>query len=143
MSPEMMAEIEKGLKEADEKVNAILTADQKKRVKEISIQLAKNSAILNEDIQKELGISKETVDKAKALQDGANKANGDVRTKMRDQEIDRADGQAIIEKNNKALEDELAKLLTPEQAAKLKAMGGAEFKAEPQQMRGFGGGGGL
>ncbi|MES1227678.1 MAG: hypothetical protein ABUL72_03350, partial [Armatimonadota bacterium] len=117
------------------------TPAQYKRVKEIGVQLAKNSAILQEDVQKELGLSPETIEKAKKLQDGAQKANMEVGQKMRDQEIEPADGMAIMEKNNKALEDELGKLLTKEQAEKLKTMGGAEFKADAQGGFRFGGGG--
>lgn len=142
MTPEMQAEIEKAMKESDETVKKILTADQYKRAHQIAIQLAKNNAILDESVQKELGLSEETVKKAKALREGAQKANGEVFQKMQEQEIERADGMAIIEKNNKALDTELGKLLTKEQADKLKTMGGAEFKADeqPQGFR-FGGGG--
>lgn len=142
MTPEMQAEIDKAMKESDEKVKKILTADQYKRAHQISIQLAKNNAILDESVQKELGLSEETVKKAKSLREGAQKANGEVFQKIGDQEIERADGMAIVEKNNKALETELGKLLTEAQAKKLKEMGGAEFKADeqPQGFR-FGGGG--
>ena len=142
-TPEMRAELEKAMKEADAKVATILTPEQNKRLKEIRIQLSKNSAIFQEDVQKDLGLSEETIKKAKDLQAGAQKANGEVQTKIRNQEIEQADGRAIMSKNNDALEAELGKLLTADQAAKLKAMGGAEFKADPPQQGGFGGGGGL
>ncbi|MFX8597324.1 hypothetical protein ABTM29_19885, partial [Acinetobacter baumannii] len=81
----------KAMKEADEKVKKILTADQYKRARQISIQLARNNAILDESIQKELGLSEAVVKKAKALREGAQKANGEVFQKMQEQEIERAD----------------------------------------------------
>jgi hypothetical protein len=57
---------------------------------------------------------------------------------MRQQEIAREDGQAIIARNRAALQAELAKLLTEAQAAKLKSLAGPEFKADEQRGRGGG-----
>jgi hypothetical protein len=145
MTPEQMAEMrakrEAQMKELEGKIHAVLSPDQNKRLHEIRVQLAKNRAILSDDVAKDLGLSDDVKAKAKALVESANKANTEVRQKMQAQEIERADGQAIMEKNNNALEAELGKLLTADQAAKLKSMGGAEFKAQPQQGRRAGGGG--
>lgn len=145
MTQEQMEQFRKDMEErikvADEKVNTILDANQKTRLKQIGIQLAKYRAILREDVQKELGLSAETIEKAKALQAGAEKANGEVGRKMMEQEINREDGRAIIDKNGVALDEELGKLLDEAAKAKLKAMYGPEFKADeqPQGFR-FGGG---
>lgn len=143
MTPEQIAERraqrEAQMKALEEKLHAVLSPEQNKRLHEIRVQLAKNRAILSDDVAKELGLSDSVKQKAKDLVDNANKANGEVRQKMQNQEIERADGMAIMEKNNAALETELGKLLTADQAAKLKAMGGAEFKAQPQQGRRGGG----
>lgn len=143
-TPEQMAERraqrEAQMKALEEKLRGILSPEQSKRLLEIRVQLAKNHAILNEDVAKELGLSDDAKKKAQDLVANANKANGEVRQKINNQEIERADGMAIVEKNNAALETELGKLLTADQAAKLKAMGGAEFKAQPQQGRRGGGG---
>ena len=129
------------VKAYEEKAKAILSAQQNSRLHEIAVQLAKNRAILREDVQTQLGLSADTIQKAKDLQANAQKANQEVQTKMRNQEIEQADARAIMTKNNDALETELGKLLSADQATKLKAMGGAAFTADPPQARRGGGGG--
>ena len=47
------------------------------------------------------------------------------------QEISREEAQAARETNNKALDEELAPLLSADQVAKLKEMQGKPFKADP------------
>ncbi len=132
----------KAMKERQEKnekaVNEILTPEQQKRLKEIYVQLAGGSAILNEGIQKDLELTDDQKTKIKDLQTKQQEANAELRTKMQNQEIDRQQMQDIQKKNNDALKEELIKVLTADQAAKFKAMAGKEFKADPPA----GGGGG-
>ena len=107
-------------------------ADQKKRLKEIWVQLTANRVILDEEIQKELVITAEQKAKIKALQDKQQEAMQAIMEKMRNQEIEREEAQATIKKNDEALSVELGKLLTADQAAKIKAMQGKAFKADKQ-----------
>lgn len=120
------------------KLNAILTADQQKRLKELRIQLAGNRALLQADVQKALNFTQQQKDDAKALGDKAQAANGELFQKVRNQEITQEDAQKTMAKNNETLGTELLKLLTPDQATQFKAMSGAPFTF-PKDMPGMGG----
>lgn len=137
----MMAEFRKMNEAMNAKVKEVLTADQQKRLKEIGIQLAGNRAVMREDVQKELGLTadqKKKIDDLNAQMQAANQA---IMQRVRDQEITREEVQPLMQKNNEALSNEIGKVLTQEQKDKLKAMGGAPFKADPNE-RGRGGFGG-
>lgn len=136
------AEMEARMKEITDKTNAVLTADQQKRLKEIGIQLAGARAIMRPDVQKELALSDEVKKKIETLNEGLQNANREIMRKMRDQEIEREDAMALMQKNNTALEAELAKLTNDEQKAKIKAMGGKAFQADEQPQFNFARGGG-
>jgi len=125
-------------------VMAILTPDQLTRLAQINIQMAKNRAIMDADIQSKLGITDDQKAKIKDLQDKMNAANQEIFQKMRDGTLDRTQIQPLMQKNNETLNDELGKILTPDQASKLKDLGGAQFTpTDPQpQFGGRGGGGG-
>lgn len=126
----MMAQMqklqEKWNKEQNAELEKILTAEQLKRTKEIYVQLAGNRIIMDPAFQKDLGITEKQKEDIKALQAKQQQANMSLFEKMRNQEITREDMQAALEKNNKILDQELGKLLTPEQAEKLKAMKGTK-----------------
>lgn len=134
--PQAMREaMEKRNAETLEKLGKILDANQMKRLKEIRIQLAKNNAILMPDVQKDLGVTEAQKTKIADLQTKQREA---MMSLFQDQGMSREDRQAAMEKNNQVMDAELGKILTSEQSAKLKEMGGKEFKADPPQ----GGGGG-
>lgn len=137
---EMQAMRDKMNKESDDAIAQILTADQVKRLHQIGIQLAGNRAVLRPDVQKELGLSDEQTTKLKKLQTDQQTANQELMRKMRDQEIDRDQLTELMAKNNKAMDDELDKILTDAQKAKLKDLAGPKFEADPNQGGGFGGG---
>jgi hypothetical protein len=66
--------------------------------------------------------------KIKELSDKMQAANRELGQKQRDGELD-ADGAAAARKKNQdILNDELGKILTDDQKAKIKAMGGAPFE---------------
>ena len=120
----------------------VLSADQLKRLAEISVQLQGNRAIMNPDIQKTLGITDEQKTKISDLQTKQQEANRALFEKVRNNELSQDDMRATTEKNNKTMGDELAKVLTSAQNAKLKEMGGKPFKADPNETQGRRGGGG-
>jgi len=117
---------------------AVLTPDQQKRLKEIFVQVRGTQAVLNTEIQNDLGLSDDQKAKIKDLQERQTKANAELQAKVRDQSIDQTEAQAERQKNNKVLADEVEKVLSDAQKAKLKDMGGKPFTAEPPA----GGGGG-
>lgn len=131
MMQENQAKHEKAVKE-------ILDEKQWLRVKQIWVQLQGNRAILNAEVQKELKMTDEQVGKVKDLQAKQQEAAQSLMEKIRNQEITREEMQEITRKNNETMNTELGKILTPEQAAALKAMGGEPFKADENR-----GGGGL
>jgi len=114
--------------EREKAVSDILTPDQNKRLKELYIQRVGNQAVTREDIQKELGLNADQVAKIQALATKQREANQAVMEKVRSGEIDREQVRELQTKNDGILKEELGKILTAEQAAKLKAMGGAPFK---------------
>ena len=124
----MMKEMQENMKKADAAALAVLNDGQKKRLKELWIQRSGNRIVSNEEIGKELGLTDTQKQKIKDLMAAKQQANQEIFQKMRDGEIDRSEIRPLMEKNNKALDGELGKVLTDDQKAKLKAMGGEPFK---------------
>jgi hypothetical protein len=120
----MMAEVQK---EVDKEVNAILDEKQQKRLKEIDLQLAGNSAAMRPEVQKQLELTPQQVEKIKALQQQAQKANASLLEGMRDGSVSREDIGGRMENNQKALNAEIGKVLNEKQMTKLKEMGGKPF----------------
>jgi len=121
---------------------AVLTPEQNKRLKEIFIQWRKNQAILDPDVQAALGITADQKAKIDDLASNFQKANAELGQKIRNNEITREDATPIRDKNNATYEEDLGKVLTPDQASKLKEMGGAPFTGKIQMGGGRRGGGG-
>lgn len=134
LTDEQRAAMQKAAAERREKTRKelleIISEAQLKRVDEIGIQLQGNSAILQADVQKALGLSTDQTDKIKDLQKKQQEATQALFQKVRDQELTREDFTAAMTKNNDTMKAELGKILTSDQAAKLKAMGGKPFTAD-------------
>lgn len=122
------AEMAKQRAEQHKALAAILDAKQMKRLGELALQQQGARALGQEDTQKALGLSADQVAKIKDIQTKEREAMQSLMEKMRNQELTREEMQASMEKNNKALGDELTKVLTSDQAAKFKEMQGAPFK---------------
>jgi hypothetical protein len=137
----MMKASQKLTDDTTKKLNAILSAEQQKRLKELRVQQAGNMALLQPDLQKELEFTTKQKDDAKALQQKLMQAMMDVRQKVQNQELTQEEAQKLYTKNNETMGAELLKLLTTDQATKFKAMSGAAFKF-PKDMPGMGGMGG-
>lgn len=137
--PDKMREVmTKASEEAQKEVDTVLNADQKKRLKELAVQRAGNSAVLNPETAKEVGITEEQKAKIKALEDMQQQANQALMEKMRNQELDRDQFREKMETNTKAFDTELAKILTDAQKAKLKEMSGKPFTFAADRPRGGG-----
>jgi len=120
---------------------AVLTADQQTRLKGIMIQLAKGRAATLKEIQGDLGLSDDQKTKIDDLVKRQTAANTEIQGKVRDGSLDQAGATAERTKNEQILSDEVDKVLTDAQKAKLKDMAGKPFAAEPQQQGRRGGGG--
>ncbi len=124
----MRAAMTKMQAENSKETMAVLTADQQKRLKELAVQRMGNGAAMNADIQKEIGVTDDQKAKMKELQDKQMAASQALMEKMRNQEIDREQMMASMQKNTAILNTEVGKILTDAQKAKLTAMGGKAFK---------------
>lgn len=125
------AEMEKRNVETRAKIAEVLKPEQVTRLQEINVQLAKNRAILNADVQKTLGVTDDQKKKIEDLNRKMMEANMGLFQQMRDGSMTQDQLRESMVKNNETMNAELGKILTAEQAAKLKAMGGKEFKADP------------
>lgn len=134
----MQAEFRRMQEETTRQINAILTADQQKRLRQIGIQMAGARAVMREDVAKELGITPDQKTRLDRLQEAQRAANQSIMEKIRNGELDREQGQASIERNRVTLDAEIMKILTEAQKTKLKEMGGAPFNADPNVTMGGG-----
>lgn len=125
--------------ESAKEINAVLTPDQQKRLKEIFIQVRGTQAVLNTEVQKDIEITDEQKTKIVDLQKRQQQANADIRAKVQSGEIEQSAVRELQQKNNKVLADEITALLTDAQKAKLKEMGGKPFTADPAPAGGGGG----
>lgn len=126
--------------EEKKKIADILSADQVKRLDEIVIQLQGDEAVNDPDVQKQINFTEDQKTKLKDLETKLQDATRSLTEKMRNQEIDRQAAMEAMQKNQKAMSDEIHKLLTSDQQAKLKELGGKKFEATEQPRRGGGGG---
>jgi DNA-directed RNA polymerase beta' subunit len=123
--PEAMRKLQA---EREKNTLEVLTADQVKRLKELYVQRVGARAVLREDFQTELKFTPDQKSKIEALQKTQQEANQSVMEKVRSGELERTAVQDIMKKNETALTDELNKVLTADQKAKLKALEGTPFK---------------
>lgn len=141
---EMQAEM---TKEAVKKVAEILDDSQEGRLFELRVQRAGNEAITFADVQEKLGLSSAQKSKVKLAQRENEEASMGMFRGGGGGGGGQVDRQALMEEMRRMREEyvkKLGEILTAEQAASLKKMGGAAFKfPEPQQRRPGGGGGGL
>lgn len=120
----MMAAREKISAENAKAVAAILTPDQVKRLKEILIQFSGVTIVTsNKEIQADLGI---TDDQKAKFADLQTRQMAAMRELFQNAQGDRDAMRAGMEKNRKAMEDEVGKILTDSQKAKLTEMGGTK-----------------
>jgi Spy/CpxP family protein refolding chaperone len=119
-------------------IAGVLTADQNKRLKEIRIQFS-GASIVTQDmaIQKELGITDDQKAKFTDLQTRQRAAMTEV---FQNSQGDQAAIREAMTKNQKVMEEEIKKILTDDQKAKLKDMAGTKPFARVDPPAGGGGG---
>ena len=137
-TPEEQAARRAQFAEMQKQAEAILNPDQVKRLHEINIQLSKERAVLQPEVQEALGLSDGQKAKLKDLNDTYDAANQSIRQKQQNNELDRTAARDEQRKNGETLNSEIRKVLTPGQIDKLKDLGGKPFTATDT---GRGGGG--
>lgn len=131
----MQKAMEEMNKKSQEKVDKILDANQKLRLGQIKLWISGVRAVTQPDVQKQLGLTQAQIDQIKALQAKQQEANTNLMQQMRDGGIDREQLMELRQKNEKVFEDEINKVLTDANKAKLNELKGPEFKVEAQQGR--------
>lgn len=119
----------------DKMVMGVLTADQQKRLKELIVQHSGNQIVYNAMFADDLKLTDAQKTKFKEMQAKAREAMMGI---FQNQDMSQEEKMAAMQKNQKAIDDEIGKTLTDDQKAKLKEMAGAPFKFEENT-----GGGGL
>lgn len=125
------------MESTQKEVAAILTPAQMKRLGEIRIQLMGARAAMDPEVQKSLGVTADQKTRLDRLMTGMQEANAAVRARMQNGDLSREEGMASMTRNTEVLNAEIAKVLTEEQNAKLKEMGGKKFEAEEQPQGGM------
>jgi len=129
-----MAEMQKVMapvmKEIETEMEKVLKPEQKKRLDEIDVQLSGNRIAQREKYQKLLELTPDQIAKVKKLGETAQQANQAVMEKARNQEIEWTEVRTINEKNSKALDAEIGKILTQAQKDKIKEWSGKPFVAK-------------
>lgn len=122
--------------EQKKQLNAILTPEQATRLKELGIRRAGNMAIMDPEVQTDLGLDADQKAKIKDLQDKQMAAFRAVREKIQNQEMDPSEIRPLMEKNMKIMGDELMKILTADQKTKFEAMKGKPFTFDEDEENG-------
>jgi hypothetical protein len=113
--------------ESRKTVAGILSKDQAKRFKQISLQVQGLRAVGNPEVAKELKITDDQKEKVKELQ---QQAGQDIRKIFEDAAGDFAAARKKIDEYNKGFNEKVLKLLTDEQKTKWKELTGKPFKGE-------------
>jgi len=114
--------------EITKNVLGALNPDQVKRIKEISIQHEGFGAAADTVFQDELGITEDQKAKIDALTQKMMTANFELFGKVRDGEMEQGAMQDAMKKNQVTLTEEIGKILTADQKAKIKDMSGTPFE---------------
>jgi hypothetical protein len=112
--------------ETEKKLAEILDDKQEARLAELVIQRAGNRAVLDEKVATELALTAEQKTKLDALREKQRASRGGGG--QQGQGADREAARAAREKMAKELDAEIGKILTEQQKADLKALGGKPFK---------------
>jgi Spy/CpxP family protein refolding chaperone len=109
-------------------INAILTADQQKRLKQISMQMSSYGILVNDtDLQTQLKLTDDQKAKIADMSKQQQAANAAIGEKIRNQEMTFQEAGPIFQKNQTALNDGIGKVLTDAQKAQFKDLSGKTF----------------
>lgn len=143
---QMRAQMEKMNADQEKQANDILNAQQRTRLRQLSIQRAGNSALSRKDVQDELKMTSDQRAKVEAIQRETGEAARGVFNFQPGQPPNPEQfeaGRKKMEQIRTAADARLLAVLSPAQQQQFKGMGGAPFTfPQPQFGRGPGGGGG-
>ena len=138
MAAAMKARQELSEKEYAEQAK-VLTPDQVTRLGQIGVQLWSYSALLNKDLQTQVGLSDAQKSKIEDLNKQMQAANAAIGEKLRNQEINFQDAGPLFQKNSDALKSSIGDVLTADQKTKLDGLAGKKFTPDPEPAPGGGG----
>ncbi|MFY9233867.1 MAG: hypothetical protein WAO58_05325 [Fimbriimonadaceae bacterium] len=118
-------------KAQQEKVQGLVTPEQKVRIREIHLQLLGGAAALEPEVSVQLGITDEQKVKFAAIQEKRRAEAKAFLEKVRARQTTVNKGMVEMTKKNLEFDDELRKVLTPEQTVKLKSLLGKPFVPTP------------
>lgn len=131
MTDDDRAKMRKAMEEvnasSEKDINAILTADQQKRLRELFVQQTGNMVAMNPSYQKELGITDDQKAKFADLQKKQQQAMQDLFQKVQSGDMDRSAMGEAMQKNTQIMKDEVGKILTEDQKGKIKSWSGTPF----------------
>jgi len=113
---------------AIEQYDHILTSDQLKRLKQISLQLTGYSALAWNDVQKQVDLSKDLQIKIADLCNEEHHANESVLAKFAEGELAPEALPEKVKKNHQILNDEIEKVIPDSVKDKFKSLWGRTFK---------------
>jgi hypothetical protein len=116
-------------KETQGKIDELLTAVQNDRLKQIALQLQGNAAILTPDLQKQLGMTNEQIQQAKAAKQLRDSQLLQLQSDAAQGSIVGQDLVAQVQQLQSDMNGALGEVLTAEQADHLKTLLGKPFKA--------------
>lgn len=123
-------------------IKKILDDAQEVRFMEIRIQIAGIRAVVAPEIQSKLKLEQGQRSKIAGAKTTFEKATAAIQAGIRDQSINREDAQPLMQEAGKKLDEELSKILTEENLAALKELGGKEFAGAKRPQGGNRQGGG-
>jgi hypothetical protein len=123
-------------------IKKILDDAQEVRFMEIRIQIAGIRAVVAPEIQTKLKLEQGQRSKIAGAKTTFEKATAAIQAGIRNQTIDREDAQPQMQEAGKKLDADLSAILTPENLAALKELGGKEFAGAKRQQGGNRQGGG-
>ena len=137
----MMMAMRDAAQQVETKIKEILDDAQEQRLKEIGIQLAGLQAVFQPEVQKGLGLTTDQIGKINAIRDEEQAANQEMMELVRNQSLSREEMMEKRREMRQTTNKKLEGVLTDANKEALKKMGGAEFKADPNQGQrgGFGG----
>jgi Spy/CpxP family protein refolding chaperone len=136
------AEFQKAREENRKAIEGILTADQKKRAKEIQLQVDGIRAFADDEVAAQLNLNETQKNKIKGIGEDYRKDVGELFGRGGDREK-AAENAKKREKLSKAAMADIEDVLTDEQRSKWKTMVGAPFDTTKLRTAGFGGRGGF
>ena len=120
---------QKQKKEAQDKIDELITAGQKARLKQIALQLQGESGLYEPELQKQLGITEEQKLRLHEIRARRDAAMVELQDSMGRREILPQDMPTRMQQLQKEMNTSISEALTPEQQEGLKKLFGKPFKA--------------